>query len=99
MSRRPILGLMLTILLVPMLATRAAAATQQRGTQAANLDKQELLIFQGMQANSSSPPAITQSLCVRRIARIKRTKSVRTVLSETTRQKDYLFGSIYFDAI
>jgi len=36
MSRRPILGLMPTLLLVPMLATRAAAAAQQARTQAAN---------------------------------------------------------------
>ena len=36
MNRRTILGLMLTILLVPMLATRAAVATQQVSTQAAN---------------------------------------------------------------
>src|ERR1700691_2874253 len=36
MNRRPILGLMLTILLVSTLATRAAAATQQVSTQAAN---------------------------------------------------------------
>jgi homoserine O-acetyltransferase len=35
MNRRPILGLMQTILLVPMLATQAAAATQQGSTQAA----------------------------------------------------------------
>jgi homoserine O-acetyltransferase/O-succinyltransferase len=36
MNRRPILGLMLTLLLVPMFATRAAAATQQVSIQAAN---------------------------------------------------------------
>ena len=35
MNRRPILGLMQTILLVPILATQAAAATQQGSTQAA----------------------------------------------------------------
>jgi hypothetical protein len=36
MNRRPILGAMLTILLVPMLATAAAATTPLVGTQAAN---------------------------------------------------------------
>ena len=36
MNRRPILGLMLASLLIPMLATRAAAAKQQVSTQAAN---------------------------------------------------------------
>jgi hypothetical protein len=36
MNRRPILGLMLTIVVVPILATRAAAATQQVSTQAAD---------------------------------------------------------------
>ena len=36
MNRRPILGLMLTILLTPMLATPAAAATPQVSTQATN---------------------------------------------------------------
>ena len=35
MNRRPILGLMQTILLVPILATQAAAATQQGNTHAA----------------------------------------------------------------
>jgi hypothetical protein len=36
MNRRPILGLMLTILLMPMHATRTAGATPQVSTQGAN---------------------------------------------------------------
>jgi len=38
MNRRPILGLTLTILLVPTLATRAAAATQLPLPVAANVE-------------------------------------------------------------